>query len=152
MVSQDLPKGVAGKKHFLKVVAQGLGLQKPLSESGFPGFPRDIACKNHFSKVVSQELPKGMAGKKHFLKVVALALVSKTISTHPPQLPPMAPLQQLERILPDPLKITPKPINLASRSQLNMICSKPRRPKSSPAWGPKNPSKSIENRAQEPPN
>ena len=55
---------MAGKKHFLKVVAQGLGLQKPLSESGFPGFPRDIACKNHFSKVVSQELPKGMAGKK----------------------------------------------------------------------------------------
>ena len=39
--------------------------------------------------MVSQELPKGMAGKKHFLKVVALALVSKTISTHPPQLPPL---------------------------------------------------------------
>ena len=111
-----------------------------------------MACKNHFSKVVSQELPKGMAGKKHFLKVVALALVSKTISTHPPQLPPMAPLQQLERILADPLKITPKPINLASRSQLNMICNKLRRPNSTPAWGPKNPSKSIENRAQGPPN
>ena len=62
------------------------------------------------------------------------------------------PNKLLSRILSDPLKITPKPINLASGSQLNMICNKLRRPNSTPAWGPKNPSKSIENRAQEPPN
>ena len=37
-------------------------------------FPKGMACKNHFSKMVSQDLPKGVAGKKHFLKVVAQGL------------------------------------------------------------------------------
>ena len=49
------------------------------------------------------------------------------------------PNKLLSRILSDPLKITPKPINLAFRSQLNMICNKLRRPNSTPAGAPEIP-------------